>query len=164
MASHVDTTSDAQATPNEHQARIQSRHTIAAIVYFIYGLFYLFGAQYVTAMGMSSRVTSSNAPVFFIIGGVIAILFPILIYRVFAFRLPLGWLKQMRQSTLHISFTLLLGLAVIARVISLIRLEFYAKSPLHIAGLIIVVINAACLLWAGLSKPAWISRKSGGSA
>ncbi len=163
MASHVETTPDAQMAANGRQARIQRRHTIAAIVYFIYGLFYLFGAQYVTGMGMSERGTSASAPLFFVIGGVIAILFPLLIHRVFAFGLSLSWPKQMRQSTLYISFTLILGLLVVGRVYSLLRLEFYTKSPLHIAGLLIAAINAAFLLWAGFSRPIWISRHSEGA-
>ncbi len=164
MASQVDTTPDAQVAASGREARIQRRHTIAAVVYFLYGLFYLFGAQYVTGMGMSERGTSTSAPMFFVIGGVIAILFPLLIHRIFAFGLSLGWPKQMQRSTLYISFTLLLGLLVVGRVISLIRLEFYAKSPLHLAGLLIAAINAACLLWAGWSRPIWISRHSEGAS
>lgn len=162
MTSRADTTPNAQIDANDRVARIQRRHTLAAIVYFIYGLFYLFGAQYVTSTGMSTRGASSSAPVWFVIGGVILILFPILIYRTAAIPLPLGWIKPIKWRTLHISFTLLLSLAVVARVISLIRLEFYAKSPLHMTGLIVVMINAAFLLRAGLSRPFWVSRQSAG--
>ncbi|WP_089937517.1 hypothetical protein [Candidatus Entotheonella palauensis] len=163
MASHVDATPDAPVTASGRAARIQRRHTIAAVIYLIYGLFYLFGAQYVTGMGMSERGTSASAPMFFVIGGVIAILFPFLIHRIFAFGLSLSWVKQMQRSTLYISFTLILGLLVVGRVYSLIQLEFYAKSPLHIAGLLIAAINAAFLLWAGFSRPVWISRQSEGA-
>lgn len=163
MASDVETTPDAPVTASHRAARIQRRHTIAAVIYFIYGLFYLFGAQYVTGMGMSERGESTSAPMFFVIGGVIAILFPFLIHRIFAFGLSLSWFKQMRRSTLYISFTLILGLLVAGRVYSLIQLEFYAKSPPHIAGLLIAAINAAFLLWAGLSRPVWISRQSEGA-
>ncbi|ETX03077.1 MAG: hypothetical protein ETSY1_01345 [Candidatus Entotheonella factor] len=163
MASHVETTPDATVTADHRTAQIQRRHTIAAVIYFLYGLFYLFGAQYVTGMGMSERGTSTSAPMFFVIGGVIAILFPLLIHRIFAFGLSLSWPKQMQRSTLHISFTLILGLLVVGRVYSLIQLEFYAKSPLHITGLLIAALNAAFLLWAGFSRPVWISRHSEGA-
>ncbi len=161
MASHVDTTPDALVA-SERATRIQRRHTMAAIVYFIYGLFYLFGAQYVTGTGMG-RGSSTSAPLFFAIGGVIAILFPLLIHRIFAFGFSLSWFKQMQRSTFYLSFTLLLGLLVVGRVYSLIKLEFYAKSPLHITGLCLAAINAAFLLWAGLSRPFWISRHSEGA-
>ena len=60
--------------------RIQTRHTIAAVVYFIYGIYYLFGAQYLTSMQSTERAMS-NPKVFFILGGIIAVAFPILIYR-----------------------------------------------------------------------------------
>ena len=163
MASHVDTTLDAQAAAHRRAARMQRRHTTAAIVYFIYGLFYLFGAQYVTGMGMSERGTSASAPMFFVIGGVITILFPLLIHRIFAFGLSLSWFKQMQRSTFYLSFTLILALLVLGRVYSLIKLEVYAKSPLHMTGLLLAAINAAFLLWAGLSRPFWISRQSEGA-
>jgi hypothetical protein len=163
MASRVETTPDVQVTARGRTARIQRRHTIAAAVYFLYGLFYLFGAQYVTGMGMSQRGTSASAPLFFAIGGVIAILFPLLIHRIFAFGLSWNGFKQRQRSTFYLSFTLILGLLVVGRVYSLIKLEFYAKSPLHRAGLFIAAINAACLLWAGFSRPAWISRQSEGA-
>lgn len=164
MASHMDTTTpDAPVTERGRAARIQRRHTIAAIVYFLYGLFYLFGAQYVTGMGMSERGTSTSAPMFFVIRSVIAILFPLLIHRLFAFGFSLSWFKQMQRSTFYLSFTLLLGLLVVGRVYSLVKLEFYAKTPLHLAGLLIAAINAAFLLWAGLSRPFWISRHSEGA-
>ncbi len=164
MASQVDTTSETSSSTPERGARLQRRHTIAAIVYFIYGLFYLFGAQYVTGMQMSERGSSASAPLFYVIGAAIAILFPLLIHRLFAFGLSLGWPAQMKRNTFYISFTLILGLLVVGRVVSLIRLEFYAKSPLHVAGLIIAAVNAATLLWAGLSRPVWLSREAGGSA
>lgn len=163
MASHVNTTPASPFAAPGREARIQRRHTMAAIVYLIYGLFYLFGAQYVTGMGMSERGMSPSASMFFVIGGGIAVLFPLLIYHMFAFGLSLGWPKQMQRSTLYISFTLLLGLLVVGRVISLIRLEFYAKSPLHLAGLLIAAINAAFLLWAGFSRPVWMSRQAEGA-
>ncbi len=162
MASRVDTTPDVPVTTSGRAARIQRRHTIAAVVYFIYGLFYLFGAQYVTGMEMSERSTSSNSPIFFAIGGAIAVLFPLLIHRIFAFGLSLSRFKRMQRSTVYLSFTLILGLLVVGRVYSLIQLEFYAKSPLHIAGLLIAAINAAFLLWAGFSRPAWIASQSEG--
>lgn len=163
MASHVDTTLETPTTTSARAARIQRRHTIAAIVYFIYGLFYLFGAQYVTGMGMSERGTSASAPMFFVIGGVIAILFPLLIYRIFAFGFSLSWVKRMQRSTFYLSFTFILGLLVVGRVYSLVKLEFYDKTALHIAGLCIAAINAAFLLWAGLSRSFWISRHSEGA-
>ena len=163
MASQIDTTPHAQAEAPGCAARIQRRHTIAAVVYFIYGLFYLFGAQYVTSMGLSGRGSSTSAPLFYVIGGAIAIVFPLLVHRMFALGLSLSWPKRMQRSTWYISFTLILGLMVAVRVYSLIKLGFYAKSPLHITGLLIAAINAAGLLWAGLSRPCWISRQVEGA-
>jgi hypothetical protein len=163
MASHVDTTPDAQVLQaGRRTARIQRRHTMAAVVYFIYGLFYLYGAQYITGMGMSARGMSTGATRWFVIGGAIAIVFPLLIHRVFAFGLSLSWSKQRQRSTLYISFTLILGLLVVGRIYSLIKLGLYAKSPLHLAGLLIASMNAVFLLWAGLSRPFWLSRQPEG--
>ena len=152
--------SSPEATQTGHSAagdRIQKRHTIAAVVYFLYGLFYLFGAQYLTGMRQASQGMSGSAW-FFVIGAVIAILFPVLIYMRFTLAFSLWRKAHMHRSTLHFSFTLMLGLLVIARVIALIRGDLYLKTPIHTAGLIIAAINAACLLWAGLSRPAWIVR------
>ena len=162
MASRVETRSDAQTDVNGRTARIQRRHTIAAMVYFIYGVFYLYGAQYITGTGMSQRGMSTGATMWFVIGGAIAIVFPLLIHRIFAFGLSLSWSKQRQRSTFYISFTLILGLLVAGRVYSLIQLGFYAKSALHIMGLLIASINAVVLLWAGLSRPCWLSRQPEG--
>jgi len=162
MASQV-TTPDAQVNMQGRAARIQRRHSIAAIVYFIYGLFYLFGAQYITGAGMTARGMSTGATRWYVLGGVVAVVFPLLIHRMFALGLSLGWPKRMQRSTWYINFTLILGLMVAVRVYALIKLEFYTQSPLHIAGLLIAAINAAVLLWAGLSRPCWISRHSEGA-
>ena len=133
---------------------LQKRHTVAAIVYFIYGIYYLFGAQYLTSMQSTQR-GMANPTAFFILGGIIAITFPFLIYR----RAGLGVSFLNRASGQHrsyqISFTLLLGLLVCARVVALLRGGLYAKSPLHTAALVLTVINAACLLWAGLGQAWW---------
>ncbi|MEE8551235.1 MAG: hypothetical protein V3T08_08295 [Gemmatimonadota bacterium] len=141
--------------------RFENRHAIAAIVYFLYGLFYLFGAQYLMSMQASER-GMSNPKVFFIIGGVITILFPLLIYSRFALALSLRWKPLEHRKTLFIDFTLILGLLVVARVIALMRGELFTKTWLHTAALIIAAINAACLLWASLSKPVWVNRESQG--
>ena len=136
------------------QDRLQRRHTIAAGVYFIYGIYYLFGAQYLTSMQSTQR-GMSNPTVFFVLGGIIAITFPILIYR----RMGIGVSFLQRVSGRHrgyqISFTLLLGLLVCARVVALLRGGLYLKSPLHTAALVLAAINAAFLLWAGLSQAWW---------
>jgi hypothetical protein len=141
--------------------RIQKRHTIAAIVYFLYGVFYLFGAQYLTSMRMAER-GMSQASFFFVLGGVIAVLFPLLIYSRFALGLSLWWHPQGQRKTLFLSFTLLLGFLVLLRVIALLRGGLYAKTPLHTAALIVAMITATCLVWAGLSRPAWVARDSQG--
>lgn len=140
---------------------LQKRHTVAALVYFLYGVFYLFGAQYLTSMQMTQR-GMSHSKLFFFIGGVITMLFPLLIYSRFALALSLWWKPQAQRKTLFISFTLLLGLLVMARVMALLRGGLYTKTPLHTAALIIAAINAACLLWAGLSRPAWVTRDAQG--
>ena len=136
------------------QDRLQKRHTIAAIVYFIYGIYYLFGAQYLTRMQSTQRAMS-NPTAFFILGGIIAVTFPFLIYR----RTGLGVSFHQRASGQHrswqISFTLLLGLLVCARVVALLRGGLYLKSPLYTAALVLAAVNAACLLWAGLGQVWW---------
>jgi len=134
--------------------RLQTRHTLAAVVYFVYGIYYLFGAQYLTSMQSTQRAMS-NPKVFFILGGIIAVAFPILIYR----RTGIGISFLHRASGEHrsyqISFTLLLGLLVCARVAVLLRGGLYLKSPLHTVALVLAAVNAAFLLWAGLGQAWW---------
>jgi hypothetical protein len=142
---------------------LQKRHTMAALVYFGYGVFYLFGAQYLTSIQATARGMSTPR-LFFFIGGVITILFPFLIYRRFALALSLWWQSQPHRTTLFVNFTLLLGLLVVARVVALLRGSLYTKTPWHTAALLIAIINAACLLWAGLGRPVWITRESQGRA
>ena len=159
MAGQTETVTQRPIVPDWE--RIQRHHTIAAVVYFLYGLFYLFGAQYLTSMREVGR-GMSNASLFFIIGGVITVLFPLLIYSRFALALSLWWKPQAQRKTFFLSFTLLLGLLVILRVLALMRGGLYTKSPLHTAALIIAAINAVCLVRAGLSQPAWVARESQG--
>ncbi len=159
MARCTDTTTQSPVVPNWE--RIQKRHTVAAVVYFLYGVFYLLGAQYLTSMRMTER-GMSNSSLFFVLGATIAILFPLLIYSRFALALSLWWKPRAQRKTLFLNFTLILGLLVILRVIALLRGGLYAKTPLHTAALIIAAINAACLVWASASQPLWISRESQG--
>ncbi len=159
MARRTDTTTQSPMVPNWE--RIQKRHTVAAVVYFLYGVFYLFGAQYLTRMRMTER-GMSNSSLFFVLGATITILFPLLIYSRFALALSLWWKPQAQRKTLFLNFTLILGLLVILRVIALLRGGLYAKTPLHTAALIIAAMNAACLVWASASQPLWISRESQG--
>ena len=159
MARCTDTTTQSPVVPNWE--RIQKRHTVAAVVYFLYGVFYLLGAQYLTSMRMTER-GMSNSSLFFVLGATIAILFPLLIYSRFALALSLWWKPQAQRKTLFLNFTLILGLLVILRVIALLRGGLYAKTPLHTAALIIAAMNAACLVWASASQPLWISRESQG--
>jgi hypothetical protein len=140
---------------------LQKRHTVAALVYFLYGVFYLCGAQYLTSMQMTQR-GMSNPKVFFFLGGVLTVLLPLLIYSRFALALSLWWKPQAHRKTLFISFTLILGLLVVARVIVLLRGGLYTKTPLHTAALIIAAITATCLLWAGLSQPVWVRHDAEG--
>ena len=133
---------------------LQKRHTIAAIVYFIYGVYYLFGAQYLTSMQSTQR-GMSNPTAFFILGGIIAITFPFLIYRRTGIGMSFLHRASGRHRSYQISFTLLLGILVCARVVALLRGGLYMKSPLHTAALVLTVINAACLLWAGLGQAWW---------
>ena len=95
--------------------RLQTRHTLAAIVYFIYGIYYLFGAQYLTSMQSTERAMS-NPKVFFILGAIIAVAFPILIYRRTGIGVSFLQRATGRHRSYQISFTLLLGLLVCARV------------------------------------------------
>jgi hypothetical protein len=156
------TAAPTDATPRNSE-RIQRRHTIAAVVYFLYGLFYLFGAKYITSMVESTGRGSSNSWLFFVLGGMIAVLFPLLIYSRFAVAFSLRWPSSSQRKTAHISFTLLLGILVVARVAALVHGELYLKTPLHTAALVMAAINAAVLLWAGLSQPAWITRDAAGA-
>jgi predicted membrane protein len=38
--------------------------------------------------------------------------------------------------------------------------QLYLKTPLHTIALIVAVINATCLIWAGMSRPVWVTRES----
>ena len=160
MARHTETISPQPAGLSLWE-KLQKRHTIAAVVYFLYGVFYLFGAQYLTSMRMTER-GMSNPSLFFVIGAVIAVLFPLLIYSRFALALSWWWTPRQQRKTLLVNFTFLLGLLVVARVVALLRGGLFLKTPLHTAALIIAVLNAACLLWAGLSKPVWVTRTEQG--
>lgn len=162
MASRSDTITTSQRH-DRNWTQIQRRHTIAAVVYFAYGLFYLFGAQYLTSMQATQR-GMSNPSLFFAIGAVIAVLFPLLIYSRFALALSLAWRPRSLRKTLYVNFTLILGLLVVLRVLALLRGSLYAKSPLHTAALVVAAINAACLLWAGLSRAVWVTREPEGGA
>lgn len=159
MTGQPQTSTPPSASPQWH--RIQKRHTLAAIVYFLYGVFYLFGAQYLTSMRMAER-GMSQASLFFVIGGVITVLFPLLIYSRFALGLSLWWHRQEQRKTLCISFTLLLGCLVLLRVLALLRGGLYTKTPLHTAALIVAMITATCLIWASLSRPVWVTRDTQG--
>ena len=137
----------------------QQRYTVAALVYFLYGLFYLFGAQYLTSMQATERAMS-NPRLFFALGALLVVLLPLLIYSRFALALSLYWKPQTQRKTLFIDFTLLLGCLVIMRVIALIHGKLYLKTPLHTIALIVAVINATCLIWAGVSRPVWVTREA----
>ena len=138
---------------------VQQRYTLAAFVYFLYGLFYLFGAQYLTNMPATERAMS-NPTLFFALGALLVVLLPPLIYSRFALALSLYWRPHSQRKTLFVDFTLLLGCLVIMRVIALIHSKLYLKTPLHTVALIVAVINATCLVWAGVSRPVWVSREA----
>ena len=140
---------------------VRQRHTVAAIVYFLYGLFYLFGAQYLISMQATQR-GMSNSTLFLLIGACIALLFPWLLYSRFALAFSLRLKPQAQRHTLYIDFALILGILVVLRVIALLRGGLYLKTPLHTAAVIIAALNAACLLWAAVSKPMWVSHHSPG--
>jgi len=137
----------------------QQRYTVAALVYFLYGLFYLFGAQYLTSMRATERAMS-NPKIFFVLGALLVVLLPPLIYSPFALALSLYWKPQTQRKTLFIDFTLLLGCLVIMRVVALLHGKLYLKTPLHTVALIVAVINATCLVWAGVSRPVWVTREA----
>ncbi|MCZ6874057.1 MAG: hypothetical protein O7G88_11115, partial [bacterium] len=107
---------------------LQRRHSIAAVVYFFYGLVYLLGAQYLTAMGMSAR-GMSNSKWWFLIGAMILILFPWLIYKQFSIGLSLWNKSQQSYKTLSINFTLLLGITVCFKIYGLLRGALYTQTP-----------------------------------
>ena len=150
------TTLHALSSSREHP---QQRYTLAALVYFLYGLFYLFGAQYLTSMQATQRAMS-NSRIFFVLGALLVVLLPPLIYSRFALALSLYWKPQTQRKTLFLDFTLLLGCLVIMRVIALIHGKLYLKTPLHTVALIVAVINATCLVWAGVSRPFWVTREA----
>ena len=139
--------------------QVQQRYTLAALVYFLYGLFYLFGAQYLTSMRATER-GMSNPTLFFALGALLVVLLPPLIYSRFALALSLYWRPQTQRKTLFVDFTLLLGCLVIMRVIALLHGRLYLKTPLHTAALVVAVINATCLVWAGVSRPVWVTREA----
>ena len=142
------------------QDHVQQRYTIAALVYFVYGVFYLFGPQYLTSMQATQR-GMANPRLFFVLGGIITVVFPLLIYSRFA--LALSWRPRAHRKTLYINFTLLLGLLVMARVIALLRGGLFMKSNLHSVALVVAAITATCLVWAGMSRPLWLTREAEGS-
>jgi len=189
MARQIDPTTH---TIPAQQDRVQQRHTIAALVYFVYGVLYLFGAQYLTSMQQTQR-GMGNPQIWFILGALITVLFPLLIYSRFALALSLYWQPRAHRKTLYINFTLLLGLMVIVRVLGLAYSELCTKTPLedlprglkrpfmivliffydlwrggfcmksilHTAALVVAAINATCLVWAGVSRPVWVTREVG---
>ena len=55
----------------------------AAVAYLIYGVCYLGGALYLAVMGVAPRALRSGDWIWFAVGGVILILFPILLWRGF---------------------------------------------------------------------------------
>jgi hypothetical protein len=144
------------------EARLQQRHSIAALVYFLYGLFYLWGAQYLTNMQMTSR-GMNNSWAFFVVGGILLVLLPWLVYWRFAIALSLHWQAGVQRSTLFINFTLLLGIMVVVRVIALVYSGAYTRTWVHTTALVLAAVNAGCLLWASLSQPVWITRTAQGS-
>lgn len=158
--------SDAQPMPQSRPrnwAQVQQRHTIAAIIYFLYGLFYLFGAQYITtSMQASGRGNSTSSWIFFALGGVITIVFPLLIYNRFALALSVKRPSATQRKTVYFSFTLILALLVVLRVVALFRGGLYLKTPLHTTALVIAALTAACLLWASLGQSIWASGESKG--
>jgi MFS family permease len=141
---------------------LQQRYTIAASVYFLYGVCYLLGSQYFMSMQDTQRgmAYASYATFFFVLGGFITVLFPVLIYSRFAFAVSWYWRPHAQYKTLSISFTLLLGLLVLFRIYWLLRDNVFMKTPLHTAACIITAINAACLIWAGVSRPFWVTREA----
>ena len=151
------TTLDALPPGGQH---VQQRYTLAALVYFLYGLFYLFGAQYLTSMQATERAMS-NPTFYYALGTLLVILLPSLIYSRFAVALSLYWQPQTQRKTLFVDFTLLLGCIVIARAIYLLYSRAYLKTPLHTVALIVAVINATCLVWAGVSRPIRVTREAG---
>ncbi|MGQ4806900.1 hypothetical protein NKDENANG_00237 [Candidatus Entotheonellaceae bacterium PAL068K] len=159
MASHIESATQRPLFPNER--RVQKRHTIAAVVYFLYGVFYLFGAQYLVSMRATQR-GMSNSRLFFILGVVLTIVLPLLIHSRFTLMLHLGWKPQVPSKTFCLNLTLILGLLVTARVVALLRGGLYTQTPLHTAALGIAAVTAGCLIWAGLSRPAWVSRNAQG--
>jgi MFS family permease len=140
----------------------QQRYTVAALVYFFYGVCYFFGSQYFMSMQDTERgmAYAAYATFFFIAGGLITVVFPLLIYSRFALAVSWNWRPHAQYKTLHISFTMLLGFLVIFRSYLLLRSNAFMKTPLHMAALIITVINATCLIWAGMSRPVWVTRES----
>ena len=157
MARQTDPMTQAMPPRRNH---VQQRYTIAALVYFVYGVFYLFGAQYLTSMQATQR-GMANPRLFFVLGGIITVVFPLFIYSRFA--LALSWQPRAHRQTLYIDFTLLLGLLVMARVVVFLQGGLFMKSNLHTAALIVAAINATCLLWAGVSRPMWVIREAGES-
>src|SRR6266446_1795712 len=141
---------------------LQQRYTIAASVYFLYGVCYFFGAQYFMSMQDTERgmAYAAYSTFFFILGSLITVLFPLLIYSRFALAVSWYWRPHAQYKTLYINFTLLLGLLVIFRIYLLLRGNIFMKTPLHMAALIVTFINATCLVWAGVSRPVWVTREA----
>ena len=150
--------STALHTATSDNAPVQWRYTLAALVYFLYGLFYFFGAEYFVNMQPTER-TMSNSHWFFVLGGLFVVLLPWLIYQRFMFALSWCARRHTERKSLFIDFTLLLGCLVSVRVMALLVSRTYLKTPWHTAALLVACINAVCLLWAGARRPGWIQRE-----
>lgn len=84
----------------------QRRYHNAAVGYFIYGLIYLTGAIYLVQVGASARAMGSGSIWWFLLGGAMVVVLPILIWREFK------WITR------------LLAVLVFVRIIGLLRLIF----------------------------------------
>ena len=137
----------------------QQRYTVAALVYFLYGLFYLFGAQYLTNMQATERAMS-NPRLFFALGALLVALLPPLIYSRFALALSLVLeATDPEEDTLHRLHSASWVPGDHARYRPDPR-QTVSEDPLHTVALIVAVINATCLIWAGVSRPVWVTREA----
>ena len=161
MAKSTKTTTFYTLPPTGKPLQQRYTHCRHASIFFTV-LCYLLGSQYFMSMQDTQRgmAYASYATFFFVLGGLITVLFPLLIYSRFAFAVSWYWRPHAQYKTLSINFTLLLGLLVIFRIYWLLRDNVFMKTPLHTAAFIVTVINAACLIWAGVSRPFWVTREA----
>ena len=132
----------------------------AAVAYFIYGLLYLFGAVYAASTGISERAALSGGSIgWFVIGGVVVLLFPYLIWSGYK------WFTRVLAALLMVRITGLI-LTLTTEGSRVISMPGGVQLPGVIGSLIFLLVTLAAfgmLVRAGWNLSAFARRPSSGS-